>query len=65
MTIKRSARFDAVEKILYLKPRAKGDFRSFLSTASGYGTVGVKNGRPFVKRVAGTIPYARIDYTPA
>ena len=57
------ARFDAVEKILYLQPRVKGDFRSFLSTASGYGTVGVKNGRPFVKMVAGTIPYARIDYT--
>ena len=59
------ARFDAVEKILYLKPRLKGDFRSFLSTASGYGTVGVKDGRPFVSVVAGTIPYARIDYSPA
>jgi hypothetical protein len=59
------ARFDAVEKILYLKPRVKGDFRSFLSTASGYGTVGVKDGRPFVKMVLGAIPYARIDYTPA
>jgi len=59
------ARFDAVEKILYLKPRVKGDFRSFLSTASGYGTVGVKNGRPFVNMVSGAIRYARIDYTPA
>jgi hypothetical protein len=59
------ARFDAVEKILYLQPRVKGDFRSFLATAGGYGTVGVKNGRPFVTVVAGTIPYARIDYTPA
>jgi hypothetical protein len=27
--------------------------------------VGVKNGRPFVTVVSGTILYARIDYTPA
>ena len=43
------ARFDAVERILYLKPAIKGDFRSFLSTATGFGTVGVKNGKPFVE----------------
>jgi len=27
------ARYDAVEKVLYLKPKVKGDFRSFLCTA--------------------------------
>ena len=43
------ARFDAVEKILYLKPAIKGDFRCFLSTATGYGTDGVENGKPFLK----------------
>jgi hypothetical protein len=59
------ARFDAVEKILYLKPAIKGDFRSFLSTATGYGTVGVKGGKPFVEVIDGQIPYRRIDYTAA
>jgi uncharacterized protein (DUF608 family) len=57
------ARYDAVEKILYLKPRLKGDFRCFLSTASGFGTVGVKNGKPFVEVVSGSIPYKEIKYT--
>ncbi|HKD48153.1 MAG TPA: GH116 family glycosyl hydrolase [Rhizomicrobium sp.] len=59
------ARFDAVEKILYLKPAVKGDFRSFISTATGYGTVGVRDGRPFVNVVSGEIPYVRVAYTPA
>jgi len=57
------ARYDAVDKVLYLKPRIKGDFRSFLCTASGYGTIGVKAGRPFVDIVHGSIPYERIEYT--
>ncbi|MES2255036.1 MAG: GH116 family glycosyl hydrolase [Pseudomonadota bacterium] len=58
------ARFDAVERILYLKPAIKGDFRSFLSTATGFGTVGVKNGKPFVEIASGRIPYRAIAYTP-
>ena len=56
------ARFDAVEKVLYLKPVIKGDFRCFLSTATGFGTVGVKNGQPFVEVVFGVIPFERIRY---
>ena len=36
------ARYDAVEKVLYLEPGIKGDFRCFLATATGYGTVGVR-----------------------
>ena len=59
------ARFDAVDKILYLKPSIKGDFRCFLSTATGYGTVGVKNGQPFVDVVSGAIPYSKIEFTAA
>jgi uncharacterized protein (DUF608 family) len=54
------ARFDAVDKVLYLKPPIKGDFRCFLSTATGFGTVGVKNGKPFVEIVSGQIPYKEI-----
>ena len=59
------ARFDAVEKILYLRPAIKEDFRCFLSTATGFGTVGVKNGKPFVEVVSGQIPYKEIKYTSA
>lgn len=59
------ARYDAVDKILHMKPAIKGDFRCFLSTATGYGTVGVRNGEPFVEVVSGDIPYARIEYTAA
>ncbi len=57
------ARYDAVEKVLYLKPAIKGDFKSFLSTAFGYGTVGVKNGKPFFDVRCGKIPVKRIEYT--
>lgn len=57
------ARFDAVDRVLYLNPPIKGDFRCFLSTATGYGTVGVENGQPFVEVVEGEIPYRRIEYS--
>ncbi|MBU4430323.1 MAG: glycoside hydrolase family 116 protein, partial [Verrucomicrobia bacterium] len=56
------ARYDAVEKILYLRPSIKGDFRAFLATATGFGTVGVRNGKPFLKVVSGQIDVARIEY---
>ena len=59
------ARHDAVDKVLYLHPRMKGDFRSFLATATGYGTVGVMNGQPFAEIASGTIPYEKIDYRAA
>jgi uncharacterized protein (DUF608 family) len=59
------ARYDAVDNVLYLKPVIKGDFRCFISTATGFGTVGVKDGTPFVEVTYGRIPYQNIDYTPA
>ena len=59
------ARYDAVEKVLYLKPAIKGDFRCFLSTATGFGTVGVSKGRPFLEVIAGRIPFKKIDYVAA
>ena len=58
-------RYDAVEKVLYVKPRISGDFRSFLSTATGYGTVGVKDGKPFVEVKQGRIDVQRTEYEPA
>ena len=59
------ARYDAVDRVLHLQPAIKGDFRSFLSTATGYGTVGVRNGAPFVDVVSGHIPYTTINYVAA
>jgi hypothetical protein len=59
------ARYDAIEKVLHLRPRTTGDFRCFLSTASGFGTVGVRGGKPFLDVTAGSIEVTRIDYTPA
>ncbi len=58
-------RYDAVEKVLYVEPIIKGDFHSFLSTATGYGTVGVRNARPFVDVKAGTIDVREVKYTAA
>ncbi|MBI5383117.1 MAG: hypothetical protein HZA90_00365 [Verrucomicrobia bacterium] len=56
------ARYDAVEKVLYLDPQVRGDFRCFLSTATGYGTVGVKRGKPFVEVKSGTIEVKEIKH---
>ena len=57
------ARYDAVEKVLHLEPSIKGDFRSFFSTASSYGTVGVKRGKPFYEAKAGNLEIREIRYT--
>ncbi len=50
------ARYDAVDRTLHLRPALKGDFRAFLATATGYGTVGMQDGKPFLKVKAGRIP---------
>jgi uncharacterized protein (DUF608 family) len=57
-------RYDAVDRVLHVEPRVPGDFRSFLSTATGYGTAGVRGGQPFLDVRAGKIDLARIDYRP-
>ena len=59
------ARYDAVDKTLYLEPAMKGDFRSFLSTATGYGTVGVKHGKPFFEPKSGSVEIREIKYKSA
>ncbi len=58
------ARYDALEKTLYLEPVLKGDFKSFISTATGYGTVGVRAGEPFLDVKQGKIELDRIEYLP-
>jgi uncharacterized protein (DUF608 family) len=56
------ARYDAVSKTLCLKPAVKGDFRAFLCTGTGYGTVGVRRGKPFIEVVSGSIPVEKIEF---
>jgi len=48
-------RYDAVDKTLYVDSKI-GSFTSFISTATGFGTVTFKAGKPSLKVVYGTIP---------
>jgi hypothetical protein len=52
-------RYDAVERTLYIDSKV-GDFTGFLSTAGGFGTVGLKNGKPFVKVFHGAIDIRQV-----
>jgi hypothetical protein len=56
------ARYDAVEKVLYLAPTIRGDFHSFFASGSGYGTVGVKEGKAFYEPKSGTLEIKEIRY---
>jgi hypothetical protein len=53
-------RFDAVEKVLYADSKI-GDFTSFLSCETGFGTVSLSNGRITVKTAYGTIPIQKVN----
>lgn len=53
-------RYDAVEEKLYLTPKIKGNWRGFISTATGFGTVGMKNGKPFLQVKQGKIKVRQI-----
>jgi uncharacterized protein (DUF608 family) len=59
------ARYDAVEKKLYVAPCRAGDFRSFLAFDGGYGTVGVRDGQPFFENRSGSLEIREIVFTPA
>ncbi|HUU51634.1 MAG TPA: GH116 family glycosyl hydrolase [Candidatus Heimdallarchaeota archaeon] len=48
-------RYDAVEKTLYIDSKIGNNFRSFLATFSGFGTVGLKDGKPFVEVKMGSL----------
>jgi hypothetical protein len=56
------ARYDAVEKKLYLHPALEGDFRAFLATATGFGCVGVRGGAPFLEVRQGAIEVSAIEF---
>jgi uncharacterized protein (DUF608 family) len=53
-------RYDAVDRTLHIDSRVGGDFRAFLSTASGFGTVGLRDGRPSLEVRYGEIPVERV-----
>ena len=46
-------RYDAVEEVLHLTPAIQGDFRCFISTATGYGTVGIEKRKAVPQRQVG------------
>ena len=48
-------RYDAVDKTLYLDTRLGNDFKIFLSTQTGWGMAGLKNGKPYVDAKYGSI----------
>jgi hypothetical protein len=47
-------KYDAVDKTLYIDSKI-GDFTSFLSTETGFGNLGLKDGKPFFKMVYGSL----------
>ncbi|HVU85333.1 MAG TPA: GH116 family glycosyl hydrolase, partial [Puia sp.] len=53
------ARYDAVEQILYTDSQV-GNFSAFISTATGFGTVSVKDGKASLRVVYGKIPLRQI-----
>lgn len=57
-------RYDACDRTLYVQPGIEGDFRSFLCTEKGYGTAGVRGGKPFFETVYGDVPIDRIEFAP-
>jgi hypothetical protein len=52
-------RYDAVDKILFIDSKV-GDFKSFISTETGFGNVGLKNGEPFVDIAYGNIDIKKV-----
>lgn len=53
-------RYDAVDKTLYINSRIGDSFTSFLSTETGFGNVGLKDGQPFVDIKYGSIVINKI-----
>jgi len=52
-------RYDAVDRILYIDSKI-GDFKSFISTETGFGNVGLKNCEPYIDVVYGDIDIQKV-----
>ncbi len=51
--------YDAVEQTLYIDSKI-GDFSSFISTETGFGNVGLEDGKPFIDVVYGEIQVKKV-----
>lgn len=52
-------RYDTVDKTLYIDSKV-GDFTSFISTETGFGTVSLKKGKPALNIVYGKLPIKKV-----
>lgn len=53
-------RYDAVDKTLYINSQIGDDFRCFFSCQTGFGTVGLQKGKPFVEMKLGDIDIKKV-----
>ena len=53
-------RYDAIDKTLYIDSKIGDNFRCFISTATGFGTVGLENGKPFVEMRSGDLDVEQV-----
>lgn len=58
------ARYDAVDRTLYAAPRLRGDLRAFVCTATGYGTLCVRDGTVSLEVRKGRIDVDRTVFRP-
>ena len=48
-------RYDAIDKTLYIDSKIGNDFKSFVSTNTGFGSAGLNDGKPFIDIKSGEI----------
>ena len=53
-------RYDAVDKTLYIDSQIGDNFKSFLATETGFGSVGLRDGKPFVEMKMGNLRVERV-----
>jgi len=53
-------RYDAIERTLYIDSKVGDNFRSFFSAESGFGTAGLKNGKPFIEMKSGELDVRQV-----
>jgi uncharacterized protein (DUF608 family) len=53
-------RYDAVDKTLHINSRLGDNFRAFISTATGFGTAGLEDGKPFLEMKTGTLDVRKV-----
>lgn len=55
-------RYDALTQTMYINSKGN-DFTSFISTETGFGNVGIKDGKPFLKNSYGEIVIKKFEVT--